>query len=343
MKIEAQSKKRILLLTTGGTIASGDSGNGLTPVLSSEDFLQYVKEFEEVCELVPEEVCSIDSTNMNADYWLLLERRIEEEYEKFDGFLVCHGTDTMAYTAAALSYLIQNSGKPIVLTGAQKSILSEITDARKNLHDAIRCALDARSHGVMVVFDGKIIAGTRAKKTATFSYNAFSSINFPSIGKIQNDTVLYYFDGKEESGPTKFYQTINPKVFLFKLTPGVSAEIVPHILRMYDCIILESFGVGGLPDNLMEAFLKELKQYQPHEKVLIMSTQVTYEGSSMGTYVVGKRLIGDGNIPILETYDMTLEAALAKIMWILGQDIRDWSAIEAMFYGRINYDIYRNE
>ena len=144
-------KKQILLLTTGGTIASGDSGSGLSPVLSSEDFLQYVKEFADVCELIPYEVCSIDSTNMDVEHWLLLARLIRENYEKYDAFLICHGTDTMAYTAAALSYLIQDSPKPIVLTGAQKSILLEITDARKNLHDSIRCALDERSCGVMLV------------------------------------------------------------------------------------------------------------------------------------------------------------------------------------------------
>ena len=133
-------------------------------MLSSEDFLQYVKEFEDVCELVPHEVCSIDSTNMDVEHWLLLARLIRENYENYDAFLICHGTDTMAYTAAALSYLIQDSPKPIVLTGAQKSILLEITDARKNLHDSIRCALDARSQDVMLVFDGNIIAGTRAEK-----------------------------------------------------------------------------------------------------------------------------------------------------------------------------------
>lgn len=334
-------KKRILLLTTGGTIASGDKGNGLTPVLSSEDFLEYVTEFREICELVPYEVCSIDSTNMNADYWLLLVKHIRENYNDYDAFLVCHGTDTMAYTAAALSYLIQNSRKPIVLTGAQKSILSEITDARKNLHDSIRCALDERSRGVLLVFDGKIIAGTRAKKTATFSYNAFSSINFPLLGNIQDDRVTYYFDFRMEDSPVHFHEKINPRVFLLKLTPGMSVEIVPFILKMYDCIIIESFGVGGMPDELTAAFERELEKYEPHEKVLIMATQVTYEGSSMGTYKVGKQ--AKGNLPILETYDMTLEAALTKIMWILGQDVRDFSTIEWYFYKRINYDIYRND
>ena len=334
-------KKRILLLTTGGTIASGDRGSGLAPVLSSEDFLQYVREFETVCELVPAEVCSIDSTNMDISHWLMLARVIRENYEAYDGFLICHGTDTMAYTAAALSYLIQHSPKPIVLTGAQKSILSEITDARKNLHDSIRCALDDKSRDVMLVFDGKIIAGTRAKKTATFSYNAFSSVNFPVIGRIWDDEVLYYIEGESESEPVTFYDRMDRKVFLLKLTPGMSAEIIPYILSVYDCIILEGFGVGGLPDRLRETFQREMQRYQPHEKLLIMATQVTYEGSSMDTYVVGRK--ARKNLPFLETYDMTLEAVFAKIMWILGLHIRDRDEMERLFYKKINYDIFRKD
>ena len=334
-------KKRILLLTTGGTIASGDRGSGLAPVLSSEDFLQYVREFETVCELVPAEVCSIDSTNMDISHWLMLARVIRENYEAYDGFLICHGTDTMAYTAAALSYLIQHSPKPIVLTGAQKSILSEITDARKNLHDSIRCALDDKSRDVMLVFDGKIIAGTRAKKTATFSYNAFSSINFPVNGRVWDDEVLYYIEGESESEPVTFYDRMDRKVFLLKLTPGMSAEIVPYILSVYDCIILEGFGVGGLPDRLRETFQREMQRYQPHEKLLIMATQVTYEGSSMDTYVVGRK--ARKNLPFLETYDMTLEAVFAKIMWILGLHIRDRDEMERLFYKKINYDIFRKD
>ena len=334
-------KKRILLLTTGGTIASGDRGSGLAPVLSSEDFLQYVREFETVCELVPAEVCSIDSTNMDISHWLMLARVIRENYEAYDGFLICHGTDTMAYTAAALSYLIQHSPKPIVLTGAQKSILSEITDARKNLHDSIRCALDDKSRDVMLVFDGKIIPGMRAKKTATFSYNPFSSINFPVIGRIWDDEVLYYIEGESESEPVTFYDRMDRKVFLLKLTPGMSAEIVPYILSVYDCIILEGFGVGGLPDRLRETFQREMQRYQPHEKLLIMATQVTYEGSSMDTYVVGRK--ARKNLPFLETYDMTLEAVFAKIMWILGLHIRDRDEMERLFYKKINYDIFRKD
>lgn len=334
-------KKRILLLTTGGTIASGDSGNGLAPVLSPEDFLQYVKEFEGICELVPCEVCSIDSTNMEVMHWLLLAKVIRENYEKYDAFLICHGTDTLAYTAAALSYLIQDSPKPIVLTGAQKSLLSEITDARKNLHDSIRCVLDERSRDVSVVFDGKIIAGTRAKKTSTFSYNAFSSINFPVLGKVQDDVVIYYMDGKQKNSEVRFYDRMDRNVFLLKLTPGMQTDIIPAILQNYDCIILEGFGVGGLPDGLTGALLKEMQKYESHEKILIMATQVTYEGSNMDTYVVGRT--AKDSLPFLETYDMTLEAVYAKIMWILGLHITDPDEMEKLFYQRINYDIFRNE
>lgn len=332
-----EMRKRILLLTTGGTIASGDSGRGLAPVLSSEDFLQYVKEFEPVCELIPFAVCSLDSTNIDIEHWLLLARLIRENYDQYDAFLICHGTDTLAYTAAALSYLIQNSPKPIVLTGAQKSILSEITDARKNLHDSIRCALDGRSRDVRVVFDGKIIAGTRAKKTSTFSYNAFSSINFPVIGKIQNDMVLYYIEEHVQPEAVKFYDRMDRNVFLLKLAPGMSPAIIPHILRDYDCIIMEGFGVGGLPDCLRETFLTEMKRYQPHEKLLVMTTQVTYEGSSMDTYVVGRA--AKDELPFLETYDMTLEAVYTKLMWILGLHIADRKEMERLFYRKVNYDI----
>ncbi len=329
-------KKKILLLTTGGTIASFDSGSGLAPVLSPKDFLQYVKEFEGVCELVPYEVCSIDSTNMEASHWLRLAGLIRENYEKYDAFLICHGTDTLAYTAAALSYLVQNSQKPIVLTGAQKSILSEITDARKNLHDSIRCVLDEKSRDVRVVFDGKIIAGTRAKKTSTFSYDAFSSINFPIIGKIQDDLVVYYIEEAVKKEQVRFYDRMDRSVFLLKLTPGMSEKIVPLILENYDCILIEGFGVGGLPDRLAKAFQEALQHYAPYEKLLIMTTQVTYEGSNMDTYVVGRA--AKDNLPFLETYDMTLEAAYAKIMWVLGLHMQDRSEIERLFYQKINYD-----
>ena len=332
--------KRILLIATGGTIASTEDGNGLSPALTGEELAQSVPEISGLCELDVVQPMNIDSTNMRPSDWMCIRDVIVKGYADHDGFVILHGTDTMSYTAAALSYLIQNSVKPIVLTGAQKSILQEITDARKNLHDSIRCALDDRSRDVMLVFDGKIIAGTRAKKTATFSYNAFSSINFPVLGQIHDNTVVYYIQ-KDICGPVRFFNRMDRKVFLLKLTPGMSTEIIPHILSVYDCIIIEGFGVGGLPDRLRQALLEEMQHYKAHEKILIMATQVTYEGSSMDTYVVGRA--AREQLPFLETYDMTLEAVLAKIMWILGLHMEDRKEIERLFYKKINYDLFRNE
>ena len=171
--------KQILVIATGGTIACRSTEKGLMPQIEMEDFLNYVPKIREMCCLHAVQLMNLDSTNMQPENWIAIADTIHKEYDRYDGFVVLHGTDTMAYTAAALSYLIQNSQKPIVLTGSQQPIQMEITDAKKNLHDSIMYAADPESTGVCLIFDGKVIAGTRAKKTKSFSYHAFSSINFP--------------------------------------------------------------------------------------------------------------------------------------------------------------------
>lgn len=123
---------------------------------------------------------------------------LKKKYEFYDSFVICHGTDTMAYTAAALSYLIQNNRRPIVITGAQKPIDLAITDARSNLLDSLRFASHDRAHGVSIVFGGKVIAGTRAKKEFSKSYNAFSSINYPDIASIHDSRIIFYIDDKDQ-------------------------------------------------------------------------------------------------------------------------------------------------
>ena len=125
--------KRVLMIGTGGTIASEMTGAGLVPELTTDQFLKYVPAVRELCDVTCRQVCNIDSTNMSPAYWLEIARAIREAYSSFDGFVVCHGTDTMAYTAAALSYLVQQGPKPIVLTGSQKPINMDITDSKTNL------------------------------------------------------------------------------------------------------------------------------------------------------------------------------------------------------------------
>ena len=189
--------KHILLIGTGGTIASKRSANGLKPLLSSEELLSYVPDSKSFCQVDNIQIFNIDSTNVRPAHWQKIANTIEDHYQEYDGFVVCHGTDTMAYTSSALSYLIQNSPKPVVITGAQKPIDLEITDAKTNLMDSLRFASCDKAHGVNIVFDGKVIAGTRAKKERTKSYNAFSSINFPYIAIIQDDHIIFYLDDKK--------------------------------------------------------------------------------------------------------------------------------------------------
>ena len=155
--------KKILLIATGGTIASRPTDNGLAPELLAGDILRCVPALAELCRIDAVQPMNIDSTNMAPDCWLALTQCLREHYNDYDGFVITHGTDTMAYTACALSYLVQGSAKPIVLTGSQKSIYVEDTDARRNLFDAFVAALDDTLSGIYIVFDGRVILGTRAQ------------------------------------------------------------------------------------------------------------------------------------------------------------------------------------
>lgn len=333
--------KKILILFTGGTIASMKTKNGLEPMLSAEQILSYLPDLGDSIELGTVQVCNLDSTNMRYEYWQQIVDAIQKAYDAYDGFVICHGTDTMAYTAAALSYLIQNPDKAIVLTGSQQPIQMEITDAKKNLYDSILYAADDDSRGVSLIFDGKVIAGTRAKKTKSFSYHAFSSINFPEIASMQHGKIVRYIPCERSEKPVVFYHQMNPRVYALKLTPGISPAILHAIFREYDCIIVESFGVGGIPDSIVDDFCQLMKEYKDGSKVIIMTTQVTYEGSNFSTYEVGKRI--KGRFPYLEAYDMNFEAVFTKIMWIMGLGELSFSEIEKQFYGKINFDVLLHE
>ena len=239
----------------------------------------------------------------------MMAKAVQENYALYDGFIICHGTDTLAYSAAALSYLIQNADKPIILTGAQQPISNEITDAKKNLRDSVICALDPGSRGVMVVFGGHVIAGTRAKKNKTISYDAFASVNFPALALVQGDRLVRYVASPWPTGPVEFGRALNPKVFLLKLTPGLGPELIPAIFQQYDCVIVESFGVGGIPQRLMDAFAEEWAIYDQTHKILILTTQVTYE-AAMWHLRGGKRV--KNRFRFLEAHDMTIEAVVTR-------------------------------
>ena len=242
-------KKKILLLATGGTIASLLSDHGLRPGLNAEQILSFVPEIKEECDVDAVQVCNIDSTNMSPAVWKQIVCAIEAKYLYYDGFVVCHGTDTMAYTSAALSYMIQNSNKPIVITGSQKPISEDSTDARQNLIDSIRYASDDASMGVVLVFNGNVIAGTRAKKTYAHSYNAFSSVNFPALAVIRERRIIRFITQAPYTEPVRFGHRLNDSIVVLKLIPGTKPELVEYLFQNYDCLVIESFGVGGIPEG----------------------------------------------------------------------------------------------
>ncbi|MBR4193953.1 MAG: asparaginase [Oscillospiraceae bacterium] len=326
--------KNILVIGTGGTIASEMASDGLAPELSANQLLQYVPQVDSFCRPVCKQIFSIDSTNMAPSRWLQIAACIREHYDEFDGFVITHGTDTMAYTAAALSYLIQRSPKPIILTGAQKPIESDNTDSKINLEDAFRCACSSL-RGVMVVFNGKVILGTRARKTHSKSFRAFSSINYPELAYIQDGHVLPFIQPECQDRPV-FYDKLGEKVALLKLIPGTDSALLEWLLAHNDALIIESFGVGGMPSYVGSEFYDLLARGIAGGKIVVMTTQVENEGSNLSVYSVGSRLKRE--LGVLEAYDMTTEAVVAKLMWILGRT-KDPKQIRCLFYSPVADDL----
>ncbi len=308
--------KHILLIATGGTIASVQTETGLSPKISSEELIREVPEISELCKVSAVQLYRLDSTNMRPENWLEIARFIRREYHNYDGFLITHGTDTMAYASAMLYYLIQNSQKPIVLTGSQMSISERDTDARDNLLQAFRYVSDPDACGVHIVFDGKIISGTRARKNRTKSFNAFSSIDYPEVGIIRAGRVRHYIKEKYDK-PVQFYDALDSSVLVVKLIPGISASIFDYAAEHCHAVIIESFGVGGLPYYDSNEFADKIEMLISKGVRIVITTQVPHEGSDMSVYRVGLKIKQKYELP--EAYDMTTEAVVAKVMWALPQ------------------------
>ncbi len=339
--------KNILLIATGGTIASAEDGNGLSPALTGEDLAAAVPEVAGVCDLSIVQPMNIDSTNMRPRDWRRIAEVIRAGYDDHDGFVVLHGTDTMAYTAAALSYLVQASPKPIVLTGSQKPMGSPFTDAKLNLYQSLVYACDDASRDVSIVFNGTAIAGTRARKQRTMSFNAFTSMNFPPIAYIRNDRVVRSVAtaavpaacaGRDaDDAQPRFYTELNPRVLTLKLVPGLDPSVFEALKPAADALILETFGIGGVPDYGIDgpSFKQAIFDWVDSGRTVVMTTQVPEEGLDLGVYEVGRAYAEHPGI--LKGGDMTIEALCAKTMWVLGQT-RDAGEIEELFYREVNHD-----
>ena len=312
--------KRILVIATGGTIASlpAEEGMGaLAPALTGAELVARVPLVEELCNIDVVQLMNIDSTNMRPAGWLAIADQIERAYDDYDGFVVLHGTDTMAYTAAALSYLVQGSPKPIVLTGSQQPMSAPFTDAKLNLYQSLLWASDDAACDVHVVFDGKVIVGTRAHKQRTMSFNAFTSVNWPLAALIRGGRVVRELGGAAAAPavmcnrPT-FYHQLDERVVVLKLTPGLGPEVFQALAGTSSAVILETFGIGGIPDGFEEA----LFGWVDAGHTLVLTTQVPEEGLDLGVYEVGRAYAEHPGILLGD--DMTVEALVAKTMWACG-------------------------
>ena len=326
--------KKILMIGTGGTIASEMTPEGLTPELNTRQLLDFIPDIGKLCRVDCIQLYNLDSTNICPENWLGVVDTLRKNYDAYDGFVISHGTDTMAYTAAALSYLIQGSPKPIILTGAQKPIWFDGTDSKRNLTDAFLYACRGCG-GVQIVFNGKVILGTRARKTFSKSFQAFSSVNYPDLAVLQDERLLQYI--RTESLPRPiFYDTLCQNVGLLKLIPGTKRALVEFMVERYDGIVIESFGVGGLPDYPGQEFYPVVRQAVERGRIVVMTTQVPNEGSDLSVYHVGGHL--KSTLRLLEAFDMTTEAAVCKLMWILGQT-KEFERVRELFNRPVAWDI----
>lgn len=317
----SRSMPKILVIGTGGTISCAESESGLEP---SVQVSELVKGLKLSVEIDTEQLFNLDSTNMTPRHWETLARLIRTRYDEFDGFVVLHGTDTLAYAAASLYCLIQNSRKPIVFTGSMKPMVDEDSDAPINLRDAVRFAAYESAFGVRVVFDGGIIDGRRAHKYETSDVDAFDSVNgdvtSDDLGFIHPDGEIRFYE--EYCGETHFYERLSDEVFLSKLIPG-QPLCVPNGIR---ALILESYGAGGIPDYLME----DVSKLANSGVYIIVTTQCAYGGTNLREYAVGHV-----NFPILEGGDYTAEYAVARARWALAES-HNYQEFTELFRGAGN-------
>ncbi len=307
-------KKHILLLTTGGTIACRPGEEGLEPHRSGV-MVQEINRLRSNYDICVEDVMCLDSSNIRPEEWRSISQHIFKNHRDFDGIVVSHGTDTMAYTASAVTFMLPNIDIPVVFTGSQLPLSDILSDGPDNLRTAF--AMAASGHpGVFIAFDRKVMLGCRAVKVRASDFSAFESVNaryaahVSSRGLVADPRVL-----PVPQGEPQLLDSISSNVFLLKLTPGLSPEIFDALLSMgYKGIVIEAFGLGGI--NILNEGLSGIHRAVEQGVSVVVTTQCLYDSSDLQVYQVGSRLLELG---VIQGRDMTSEAAMTKLMWALGQ------------------------
>ena len=307
--------KRILLVATGGTIASRPTATGLTPMITSREILEFVPETAEICQIDTRQIANIDSTNMNAAHWLDMVRTIQAEYDRYDGFVISHGTDTMAYTASAVTFMLPNIDIPVVFTGSQLPLTDMLSDGPDNLRTAFAMAASG-APGVFLAFDRKVMLGCRAVKVRASGFSAFESVNARYAALVSNRGLVVDTDVlPRRTGESKLLSDISKEVFLLKLTPGLNPSVFDMLAAMgYKGIVIEAFGLGGV--NVLHRGLRGIHRCVEDGVSVVVTTQCLYDSADLQVYQVGSKLLELG---VIQGRDMTSEAAMTKLMWAIGQ------------------------
>ena len=317
--------KKILIINTGGTLSSVMKENGLMPGLSLHDMKKELNVVSGDTQIEIEEFCSLDSANIFPEDWSALAQHISDCRNNYDGIVVIHGTDTLAYTSSMLSFMLRNINIPVVITGSQLSIINPVADAMENCRCAIHMAASGIP-GVFVAFNRKVMLGCRASKVRSLSFDAFESINYPNIATISSlGMQIDKAAVPQRNGIFNLASNFSDKVCMIKMFPGIHRSFLESIADQgYKGLYIEAYGIGGMP-FVKHDFIGTLDKLISDGMTVVVGTQCRYEGSKMDVYETGRRTL---EIGALEAHDMTSEAALTKLMWILGMtenpdEIRD--------------------
>jgi L-asparaginase len=320
-----ETRKKVLLLTTGGTIASLAGDDGLQPHRSDvmERELQQLRTYYDI---TVRDVMCLDSSNIRPAEWQQIAAAVFENRAGFDGIVISHGTDTMAYSASAVTFMLPDIDVPVVFTGSQLPLADMLSDGPDNLRTAFAMAASGKS-GVYLAFDRKIMLGCRAVKVRASGFSAFESVNARYAGIVSNrGLVLDEAVLPERKGEPRLMTDISNSVFLLKLTPGMNPAIFDMLCALgYRGIVIEAFGLGGI--NVLSKELKSIRRCVEDGISVVVTTQCLYDSSDLRVYQVGNKLLDLG---VIQGKDMTSEAAMTKLMWALGQGM-DQSQITELF------------
>ena len=305
--------KKILFLTTGGTIACTVSDDGLEPTLKGADILKAVPELHTLGDITVKDLALLDSSNLEPANWSAWARLIGDNYSDYDAFVMTHGTDTMAYTSSALSYMLINLGKPVVLTGAQVPLSMTNSDARSNLELAFSVAASGLP-GVFVAFGNKVDC---ARKIFTRNPNAFESVNESPVLYFGKGGVKKNLPSRENVGGFRVEEKLEPMVMAITMTPGLKPDIIDYaVQRGYKGLVLECYGAGGVNTDRLNILPAIRRAIKAGVRVVCVS-QCLFDGVDLSLYPMGILAAQAG---VESGGPMTLEAAVTKLMWTLANE-----------------------